>query len=412
MAKSNPIRETQPGLAIVANCVTPYRVHLHRLVASGIPELKLHTLITHGGADFDWSIEAPAEIHLTNLGSPNDSAFRRPWSAPLAEWHKGGQIIRYLEENNVRAVVCPLPRYISYLRVVAHCRRADIPLFVRSDANVRSEKPLPPFQQAVKARFYAWWLKRIAGLMPMGEYGKQYFEKYGFDRRRMYLVPYTPDYDFYAAVDPQQVDRLREKYGLRRERKYFVFSGRLAPVKRVDLLIDAFARLADQRPDWDLILVGDGPSRQTLEQQIPEKLRSRIVWTGFLDHGEPALVYHAADVLVLPSDREPWALVVQEAMAAGLTVVASDVVGAAQEMVKDGESGRIFPAGDAKALAQAMLDTSQPDQLKTYRRQAREALKNWRTDVDPVTEIRRALATEGVLVGQLPMRNVQAPISK
>ena len=62
---------------------------------------------------------------------------------------------------------------------------------------------------------------------------------------------------------------------------------------------------------------------------MPEALRSRVVWTGFLDHGEPAFVYHSADVLVLPSDREPWALVIQEAMAAGLTVVASDVVGAA-----------------------------------------------------------------------------------
>ena len=397
MAMPNPTQETQPGLAILTNCITPYRVHLHQLIAAGIPELKLHTLISHGAADFDWAIEVPPAIRLTNLGSPGDSPLRSPWSAPLTEWRKGGRIVRYLEENNVQALIILTPRYISYLRVVAHCRWAGIPLFVRSDANLRSENPLSPLKQFLKFRVYAWWLKRSRGVMPMGEYGKQYFEKYGFDRSRMYLVPYTPDYDFYASVDPRQVDRLREKYRLSRARKYFVFSGRLVPVKRVDLLIDAFVQLAGERPDWDLILVGDGPLRQELEQRVPEALRRRVVWTGFLDQGEPALVYHLADVLVLPSDREPWALVVQEAMSAGLTVVASDVVGAAQEIVQDGRSGRIFPVGDGRALGQAMLDVSHPDRLDGYKQQSREALSAWRQEVDPIAEIRRALFTEGVL---------------
>src|SRR5439155_19337196 len=130
--------------------------------------------------------------------------------------------------------------------------------------------------------------------------------------------------------------------------------GRVVSNKRVVLLIDAFAAIASQRPEWDLLIVGDGALRNELQRRVPEPLRPRVVWTGFLDGPEPALAYHAADVLVLPSDHEPWALVVQEAMAAGLPVVASDVVGAAYELVTDGVSGKVFPAGDCSALQKAL----------------------------------------------------------
>ena len=76
-------------------------------------------------------------------------------------------------------------------------------------------------------------------------------------------------------------------------------------------------------PNWDLLLVGDGVLRDELASRVPDRLRW-VVWTGFVDGGDTATAYHAADICVLPSDMEPWALVVQEAMAAGLAVVSSD----------------------------------------------------------------------------------------
>jgi glycosyltransferase involved in cell wall biosynthesis len=102
-------------------------------------------------------------------------------------------------------------------------------------------------------------------------------------------------------------------------------------------------------------------------------------------------------VLVLPSDFEPWAVVVQEAMAAGLVVVASDSVGSAHELIADGRSGRIFPTGDLGALQRALLEVSAADALSGYKQRSREALDQWRNNTNPVTEIRRALADFGVL---------------
>ena len=128
-----------------------------------------------------------------------------------------------------------------------------------------------------------------------------------------------------------------------------------------------------------------------------QALRSRVVWTGFLDGDEPALAYNAADVLVLPSDFEPWALVIQEAMAAGLAIVASDVVGAARELIQDKSSGRIFPAGQLAGLIDAMMDVTDPMNLERYQEASQRALADWSRTTNPIDEVRRALVENGVL---------------
>lgn len=387
----------KPGLAIIANCITPYRVNLHRLIAAGIPEFTLHTLITHGAADFDWSVDVPPSIQASYFGAADDSPLAGSLRAPMKEWRKGGRLIRHLHDHNVRAVICNGYRYISFLRVIRHCHRRGIPLFVNNDGNIRNERPLTPLKAWIKRRTYAWWLKRVAGVMPMGELGDQFFLKYGADPRQFYRVPYTPDYDAFAAVDAERLHRFRKNYGLSQERRYLVFSGRLAPAKRVDLLIDAFARLAADRPDWDLLIVGAGALGDDLRRRVPDELRTRVTWTGFLEQEELKLAYHASDVLVLPSDREAWAVVVQEAMACGLAVVASDVVGAAHELHADGVAGRTFVAGSVESLWPALREVTAPENIDRFRQRSREALAEWRARVDPVAEVRRALINVGVL---------------
>ena len=389
--------DRRPGLAIISNTITPYRVNLHRLIAAGIPELKLHTLTTHGDADFKWAVDVPGSIHASYFNRPGDSPLASTWRAPVWEWRKGGRLINYLRANDVRAVICQGYRYISYLRVIRYCHRHGIPRFVRNDSNIHNERRLPPVKQWVKRRVYAGWMPLVSGVMSMGGCGDEFFLKYGARPEHIYRVPYTPDYDYFAAADADRLERFRRKVGLRDDHKYVLFCGRLAPVKRVDLLIDAFAAIAAQRPDWDLLVVGDGILGDELRSRVPDHLRQRVVWTGFLETEESVLAYHAAEVLALPSDMEPWALVVQEAMAAGLAVVASDVVGAARELVQDGTSGRMFPAGDVDALRQALLDVTQDNATSQYQQRSRDALRDWRERINPVEEVRRAMADVGVL---------------
>jgi glycosyltransferase involved in cell wall biosynthesis len=177
-----------------------------------------------------------------------------------------------------------------------------------------------------------------------------------------------------------------------------VFSGRLIDIKRADLAIAAFVSIAECRPDWDLLVVGDGPRRASLEAAVPTHLADRVIWTGFLDDQVTmSALYRASDVLVIPSDKEPWALVVNEAVAAGLAVVSSNVVGAAAELVRDGVNGRIFPAGDCLALVTCLLDVTDATQICDMKAGSSRRLADWRRVADPIHGLRRALMNSRVL---------------
>jgi glycosyltransferase involved in cell wall biosynthesis len=389
--------DNRPGLAIVTNSITPYHVNLQKLIAAGIPELKLHVLISHWASDFHWNVEIPPELHLTRYGAVGEHPLENPLRRPMWGWRKGGRFIRYFREHDIRAAIIGGYRFISYARLMNYCYRTKIPFFVNTDSNIRSEPNLSLVKKTGKRTIYGWWTKRVSGVFSMGELGDQFFRKYGVDPNHLYRVPYWPDFDAYAHVGDDELARFRQRFRLSGQRRYLMFSGRLVPVKRVDLLIDAFARIANERPDWDLLVVGDGVLREELTRRVPEALRSRVIWTGFLEGRELAVAYHAADVLVLPSEHEPWALVVQEAMSAGLVVVASNIVGAAHELIVDGVSGKIFPAGDSDALQRTLEEVTHPNRIDNYKAEAVCALERYRNEVNPVAEVRRALENVGVL---------------
>jgi glycosyltransferase involved in cell wall biosynthesis len=171
-------------------------------------------------------------------------------------------------------------------------------------------------------------------------------------------------------------------------------------VKRPELLIDAFRRIAPERPEWDLLMIGDGALRSQLVERLGVELAGRVTWTGFLDDQETvSALYRNCDVLALPSDYEPWALVVNEAAAAGLAIVCSEVVGAAAELVVPGRNGEKFPAGSLDGLVDALLRVTDPARIDSYRAESPIVLNEWRSVADPVDGLRRALRHIGALDG-------------
>jgi glycosyltransferase involved in cell wall biosynthesis len=138
------------------------------------------------------------------------------------------------------------------------------------------------------------------------------------------------------------------------ERVHVTYVGRLVDIKGIEDLVCAFAVLDhDAYAEWKLTVVGDGPMREKLRALAAEDRRVRFV--GALPY--EALGQHMlqCDVLVLPSTTEPWGLVVNEALGLGLYVIASDRVGAADDLLVDG-AGKVFPAGDIDALSQALRE--------------------------------------------------------
>jgi glycosyltransferase involved in cell wall biosynthesis len=394
-----PSADDRPGVAIIANSQTPYRLHLHRRIVAEIPEVRLWSVYTHEESNAPWSFTVPPEIHPVSFGRGESSARQGDPRHALHEWIKGGRIIRWLRQQRVAGVVAMGYNDLGRLRIMRWCRRHAIPCFLFGDSNIRGDRARG-LKAVAKRAVVSTAVRWCHGVMPCGTLGREYFLKYGARADRVYYFPYEPDYALMGRGGPAASAAAREaaeRFGLEPGRRRLVYSGRLAPEKRVDLLIDAFAAIAPGRPDWDLLVIGDGPLRPSLERRVPAQVRARVRWTGF--SGEPgtvAALYHNADVLVLPSDYEPWAVVINEAAAAGLAIVASDVVGAAAELVRDGVNGRVFPAGDAAALAGRLFDVTDSANVDRMKAASEGVLADWRARGDPVRGLRRALVDTGV----------------
>ena len=134
----------------------------------------------------------------------------------------------------------------------------------------------------------------------------------------------------------------------------FLFVGRMVPKKNLHTLIRAYGLYRSARGDLarGLVLVGDGPLRAEVGAQIAALgLRDHVTLTGFLDPPAVARAMNSALCLVTPSNEEQWGLVINEALAFDLPVVASTVVGATETLVRNGVNGFLVEADNAEGLA-------------------------------------------------------------
>lgn len=393
---NRPTEPDQPALAIVANVQTPYRLHLHRRFAVEICELRLWSIF-HCPVGYSPDTALDERIGPVPLGQ-DAIALRKFAIQFLRDWVVGGRVIRWLGAHpGVRAVVVLGYMGGTRLRVLRWCLRRRIPVLVWGDSNIRGDRSTG-MKALVKRLALPRLLRRCSACLCCGRLGREFFVRYGGDPSRVFLSPCEPDYRLIQELPPEAIKEGRRTFGLKEGRRRIVYSGRLSVVKRVDLLIDAFARVASERPQWDLVVVGGGPLEADLERQVPQAVANRIIWTGFLnDQAAISAIYRASDVLVLPSDFEPWAVVINEAVAAGMAVVASDVVGAAAELVRDRQNGRIFPRGDVNALADCLLDVTDEKNTDRYKAASAPILAEWRRVGDPVLGLRQALVACGAL---------------
>jgi glycosyltransferase involved in cell wall biosynthesis len=297
---------------------------------------------------------------------------------------------RLAASGRYRAVICGMSGRLALPATYIAARRAHVPFVLWATIWAHPRTP---------AHALSWlpmrYLYRRADAV--ATYGRHVSEYVAARRGRdddIFVAPQAVSPARFAAPVPDaEREAARARAGAADDRPLFVFVGRLEREKGVETLLAAW-RQAGVRESGALALAGDGP------------LRSRAAGAGAvaLGHVEqrdlPAL-YAAADVLVLPSIttatfREPWGLVVNEAMHQGTPVVASDAVGAvAGGLVRDGRNGLVFHAGDAQALGLKLQTLAKNPELRSALGAAA------RDDVAPYTPaawvqgIQQALAAVG-----------------
>ena len=218
----------------------------------------------------------------------------------------------------------------AFVRALAYAKTHRVPILSWVESTARDERSgRAPLELAKRALVRAY-----DGFFVPGRASHEYVRSFGVDADRIALAP--------TAVDAARFDGPREAGdGTVR----FLYVGRLDPEKGLDVLLRAFAGVPGE-----LVLVGSG----TAEAELRASAGERVRFTGALPRDEVTAWYRRADVFVLPSRSEPWGMVLNEAAAAGLPLVATEGVGAARELVEDGVNGFRVPVGDERALAAAL----------------------------------------------------------
>lgn len=171
----------------------------------------------------------------------------------------------------------------------------------------------------------------------------------GASPERCRVVPNGVDPSLFAR---EERDECRVRLGIGRDERIIVFIGNMEPIKGVDVLLDALARMGENRPG--AILIGGGGSRRAFERRAAELgLRDCVTFTDPVPHRDTALFLNAADFLVLPSRFEGCPNVILEALACGTPVIAS-AAGGIPELITRPEQGILVPPEAPVKLARAI----------------------------------------------------------
>ncbi|MBV8516511.1 MAG: glycosyltransferase family 4 protein [Acidobacteria bacterium] len=363
-------------VALLASHVIQYQAPFYRLLAAH-PELDLTVFYgSRAGAEtyhdaemqttLQWDVDLLAgyrHVFLRNFGRGEGWArLVNPGIVPQLLFGRYDAAILFLGWGT-----------ITSLLALAACRMRGLPVFVYGDSN-----------EIPRGGSLAHGLRRalfalVDGFLVSGNTNADYYAHFGADRRRFFSVPWAIDNDRFANESrfaPGERAALRARFGADDDRFVVIYSAKLLPRKDPMTLLRAVDAMR-HRARTTVVFLGHGALRDELEAFARARgLDARF--PGFINQRDLPRHYAMGDVFVLPSTYEPRGAVVNEAMACGLPVIATSASGSAGDIVRDGDNGFVFEAGDAATLAR-QLDALAEDRALRARmgERSREIIAAW-----------------------------------
>lgn len=300
-------------------------------------------------------------------------------------------VARLIASRRYRAVICGLGGRVALPAAFLAARAARVPFVLWASLWAHPRTAFHALSALPTRALY----RRADAVVTYGAHVSRHLERGGGARAQVFEAPQAvSELEFGRPVAAADRTAARARAGSGDRGFLLLFVGRLEREKGVEVLLDAWRRAAVA--DGVLAFIGDGALRGRIE-----RADGRVRALGAIPRDQLPPFYAAADALVLPSVRtatfrEPWGLVVNEAMHQGTPTITTDAVGAAAGgLVRDGRNGLVAPAGDTAALATRIRALARDPELR--RALGRAA----RADVAPWSEqawtdgMRRALAAVG-----------------
>ncbi|MGB6597910.1 MAG: glycosyltransferase [Candidatus Acidiferrum sp.] len=314
-------------------------------------------------------LEGYSWTQAPNRGSGNESfwGLRNPGVSKL------------IREGKFDAVLC----FVGYVRAtfwIAYfaAKSSNTAFLFGTDTTTLSPRDGKKWKSTVKKILWPHLFRRADQVIVPSSGTHDLMVSLGIPAKRITLTNYTVDNDWWMQQSAK-VDRaaVRDSWGASASDVVVLFCAKLQVWKRPGDLLRAFATA--KLSNALLVIAGDGPLRSELESQASSLgIAPRVRFLGFVNQSQLPAVYTGADLMVLPSEYEPFAVVVNEAMCCGCPVMASDHVGAARDLVAPVRKEFVFPCGDVTALA-ALLKAAFSDrvQLASLSRAAVAHIRTW-----------------------------------
>ena len=334
---SHPIQYYAPWFSLLAT-EPELRVKVFYLWDAGVTEKKDAGF----GQTFKWDIpllDGYEHEFVPNLSSrPGTDHFRGLVNPSLAE---------RVKSFNPDAVLLFGYNHESIIRFIFGRYRNDAPLLFRGDSHrlVRRSGA----KEWLRRRLIREVYRRFAGFLYVGKANYDYFRYHNVPEKKLFFAPHAVDNNrFFAQYEEALIlaAEWKKELGIPAQHGVVLFAGKFEEKKRPIDLLKAF--LSADLADVSLLFVGSGQLETELRQQASS--HPNVHFAPFQNQTYMPRTYAAADVVVLPSIGETWGMAVNEAMCLARPVIVSSHVGCAQDLVRHGRNGLVFPAGDVAAL--------------------------------------------------------------
>jgi glycosyltransferase involved in cell wall biosynthesis len=235
----------------------------------------------------------------------------------------------------------------------------SIPWMLYGDTNVLYEKEKHGLKRWLRNWLLHSLFRRTSAFLVSSSWNRRFYELSAVPFDKCFTVPLTSDKEFFSSAASSaraHRDEIRAQYGIPSGAVLLLFVGKLVAHKRPQDLLEVHCALLDEIPDLAVAFAGEGPERKALESEIAEKRLQSVFLLGFRNQSALPAIYAMSDIFILPSSREPVGVVVHEALACGLPTIVSDRSGTwgAEDVVRDGENGFVFPCGNISALTESV----------------------------------------------------------
>lgn len=306
-----------------------------------------------------------------------DKGFRQniQWDVPLLEGYK----YAFAHRNLINKLIAFRPDciivygwpHMSHLSVLSYFK-GKVQILFRGDSTLLNTQNI--LKSKCRSIALSLIYKQIDKALYVGQNNKAYFVRYGLKQEQLIFAPHAIDNKRFSSPIKSNI---RELMHLKSNDILVLYAGKFIPVKNPQLLLKAFIELS--MPNVHLLFTGDGLLKNSL-QTIGRHCRN-VHFLPFQNQSKMPAIYQACDLFCLPSNSESWGLAINEAMAAGKAILASDKVGAAADLVQ-AENGRIFKnnhLGDLKKNLQEMV--SDPGDLQEKGKASSKIIADWNFEV-------------------------------